>query len=51
MLKNKLKYTISKDEEFYIAKAVEIELVSQGKTEEEAIQNLYEAYELLIQKD
>jgi predicted RNase H-like HicB family nuclease len=51
MLKNKLKYTISKEGVFFIAKAVDSELVSQGKTRKEAIKNLHEAYELLMEDE
>lgn len=48
MTKNKLKFIVSKEGGFFVAKAVEIELASQGKTRNEAIKNLIEAYDLLL---
>ncbi|EKE05332.1 MAG: hypothetical protein ACD_19C00355G0012 [uncultured bacterium] len=50
MIKNKLKFIVSKEGSFFVAKAIEIELASQGKTREKAIKNLYEANELLLEK-
>lgn len=47
MNKNKIKYTVVKDGKFFIVKAVDSNLVSQGKSKEEAVKNFQEAYELL----
>jgi predicted RNase H-like HicB family nuclease len=50
MNKKTLKYTVVKDGDFFVAKAIEIELASQGETRKQAIKNLHEAYELLNEK-
>lgn len=39
---------ISKGAKFYIARGIEIELASQGKTVEDALKNLKEAFELWV---
>lgn len=44
----RLSTVISREDKFFVAKGVEIELVSQGKTVEEALENLKEAFELWI---
>lgn len=41
---------IQKEEEMYIAKCPEVGTVSQGKTIEEAIENLKEATELYLEE-
>lgn len=51
MTKCKLKYSIVKDGKYFAIKAQEIELTTQGKTKDEAIKNLNEAYDLLMEKD
>lgn len=38
-----------KEEKLYVAKALEIEVVSQGKSEEQALDNLKEALELYFE--
>lgn len=50
MQKNKLKFLVTKEGKFFVAKAVGIELASQGLSRNEAIKNLHEAYELLNEK-
>lgn len=40
-----------KDEELYVAKAVEIEVTSQGSTKKEALSNLKEALELYFEDE
>lgn len=38
-----------KEDKWYVAKALEVEVASQGKTEEEALKNLKEALELYFE--
>ena len=38
-----------KEDKWYVAKALEVELVSQGKNEREALDNLKEALELYFE--
>lgn len=45
----KLNAVITKEENWYVAHCVELEVVSQGKTVEEAEKNLKEAVELYIE--
>lgn len=40
---------IWKEDKWYIAKALEVEVVSQGRTEKEALDNLKEALELYFE--
>lgn len=40
-----------KEGEWYVAKAVEIEVASQGKTRKQALQNLSEAIDLLMEEE
>lgn len=42
----KISVSVRKEGKFYVARAVEIELASQGKTVDEALANLKEAFEL-----
>lgn len=42
---------ITKEGQWYVAKAVEVEVASQGKTIEEALENLKEALELYFQDE
>jgi len=44
----RLSAIVSQEGKLYVAKAVEIELASQGKTIEEALTNLKEAFELWV---
>lgn len=46
-----MKFTalITKEEKWYVARCVELDVVSQGKTIEEAQKNLLEAVELYIE--
>ncbi len=44
----RLSAVISKEAKFFVARGVEIELASQGKTVEEALKNLKEAFALWI---
>ncbi len=41
--------SISQDEEMYIAQCLEVDVASQGKSEDEAVENLKEALELYFQ--
>ncbi len=43
-----LSAVISKGEKYFVARGVEIEIASQGKTVEEAVSNLKEAFELWL---
>lgn len=42
---------IWKEDGWYVAKSLEVEVASQGKTEEEAINNLKEALELYFENN
>lgn len=42
---------IQKEEEWYVAKCIDNSVASQGKTIEEALQNLKEALELYFQNE
>ena len=42
---------IQKDEDWYVAKCIDNNVASQGKTIEEAMQNLKEALELYMQSE
>lgn len=48
-MKNRLTAIITKDGNWYVAHCVELDVVSQGKTIEEAEKNLKEAVELYIE--
>ncbi|MDE0637949.1 MAG: type II toxin-antitoxin system HicB family antitoxin [Candidatus Poribacteria bacterium] len=41
--------SISQDEEMYIAQCLEVDVASQGKSEDEAVENLKEALELYFE--
>ncbi len=45
----KLHTILWKEDKWFIAKALEVEVASQGKTEEEALKNLKEALELYFE--
>ena len=44
----RLSTIVTKGEKLFVARGVEIELASQGKTVEEALKNLTEAFELWL---
>ena len=44
----RLSVLVSKEGIWYVARGVEVELASQGKTIEEAVSNLREAFELWL---
>ncbi len=48
MMKN-LHYVIWKEGKYYVARSLEVEVASQGKTRTEAIANLQEALELYFE--
>lgn len=51
-MKNKNLHTIVwKEDHIFVAKFLELELASQGKTKEEAIKNLKEALELYLEDE
>lgn len=47
----RLTAVVSRDGQFYVARALEVELASQGDTPEEALANLREAAELLFEDE
>ena len=51
MKKQVLHTIVWKENKFFVAKFLEIELASQGKTKKEAIKNLKEALELFIEDE
>lgn len=51
MKSKQLHAVIFKENNLYVAKLLEIELASQGKTRDEAFQNLKEAFELYIEDE
>lgn len=51
MAKKALPVLIWKEEKWFVAKTLGIELASQGKTKSEAIKNLQEALELLLEDE
>ncbi len=51
-MKSQILHTIAwKEDKIFVAKFLEIELASQGKTKEEAIKNLKEALELYLEDE
>ena len=48
-MNKKITAVITRDGDLYVAKCVELEVVSQGRTVEEAKENLKEAVELYIE--
>lgn len=46
-----LHYVIWKEDKWFVARCLEIEVASQGKTEKEAIRNLTEALELYLEDE
>lgn len=51
MSKNDLRALVWKEENWYVAKAVGLEVTSQGKTKSEAIKNLAEAVDLFLEDE
>lgn len=49
MTKKYFHYVIWKEGKWFVARCLEIELASQGKTEKEAVKNLIEALELYLE--
>lgn len=47
----RLTAVVSRDGQFYVARALEVELASQGDTPDEALANLREAAELLFEDE
>jgi len=47
---NKFTILIEKEDKFHIAKCLELGITSQGKTHGEALDNIKEAVELLLQE-
>lgn len=45
----RLTAAITKEDEWYVARCLEVEVASQGKTMEEALANLHEALELYFE--
>lgn len=44
----RLSTVVSREGKFFVAKGLEIEIASQGKTVEEALENIKEAFELWL---
>ncbi len=51
MSKTDLKAIVWKEENWFVAKALGLEIASQGKTKKEAIKNLQEAVDLLLEDE
>ncbi|MBI2138107.1 type II toxin-antitoxin system HicB family antitoxin [Candidatus Woesearchaeota archaeon] len=47
-MERRLSVVVSKEEDFFVARGVEIELASQGKSVEEALDNLKDAFGLWL---
>ena len=47
-MENTLSVVVSKEDKHFVARGVEIELASQGDTIEDALQNIKEAFALLV---
>jgi len=50
-MKKLLHAVVWKEENLFVAKLLELELASQGKTEEEALRNLKEALDLYLEDE
>lgn len=51
-MKNRILHTVIwKEDRLFVAKFLELELASQGKTKEEALKNLKEAFDLFIEEE
>ncbi len=44
----KLSAVVSKEDKFFVARGIEVEIASQGRTLEEALSNLREAFQLWL---
>lgn len=51
MSKTDLKAIVWKEENWFVARALGVEVASQGKTRKEALKNLQEAVDLLLESD
>jgi predicted RNase H-like HicB family nuclease len=51
MKKQDLHTVIWKEDKIFVAKFLELELASQGKTKKEAVSNLKEAFELYLESE
>ena len=51
MSKNKLKALVWQEGRVFVARAIGLEVASQGKSKKEAIKNLQEAIELLLEDE
>ena len=51
MSKNKLKALVWQEGKWFIAKAIGLEVASQGKSRREAVKNLEEAVDLLLEDE
>lgn len=51
MTKNNLKAIVWQEEKWFVAKAIGFEVASQGLTKKEAIKNLQEAIDLLLEDE
>lgn len=51
MSKNDLKALVWKENNWYVAKVVGLEIASQGKTKSEAVKNLGEAVDLFLEDE
>lgn len=49
--KRKYPAIVWKEDDLYVASVLGVELASQGKTEKEALENLQEALDLLLEED
>lgn len=49
MAKKNLHFVIWKEGKYYVARSLEVEVASQGKTRKEAVANLQEALELYFE--
>lgn len=49
MTKKNLHYVIWKEGKYFVARSLEVEVVSQGKTRKEAVNNLHEALALYFE--
>lgn len=48
-MKRKFTTTVWKEGDWYVAQCIEVDVVSQGETEEKAVQNLAEALQLYFE--
>jgi len=51
MAKKKIPAIVWKEGEWFVAKTLNLELASQGKTKKEALKNLQEALDLLLEDE